>query len=76
MTGAPTSIYGVLAEFDRRAVLVDAAEKSQLTCSDADDQKFIDLAVMHHAVLLSKDKAVTSMKKRLLALGVLVNVAI
>ena len=66
----------VLAAFDRHTRMVDVAPKASVTCTDADDQKFIDLAVMHHAVLLSKDKAVTSMKKRLLALGVLVNVAI
>ena len=32
--------------------------------------RFIDLAVAHQARLLSKDKAVTSMAKRLLLLGV------
>jgi predicted nucleic acid-binding protein len=41
-----------------------------VTCSDADDQIFIDLAVAHQAVLLSKDQAVLTMRKRLLALGV------
>jgi predicted nucleic acid-binding protein len=41
-----------------------------VTCSDADDQIFIDLAVAHQAVLLSKDQAVLSMQKRLSALGV------
>ncbi|OYZ43709.1 MAG: twitching motility protein PilT [Acidovorax sp. 16-64-162] len=38
-------------------------------CKDADDQHFIDLAVAHRAILLSKDKAVLCMQKRLLALG-------
>jgi len=41
-----------------------------VTCSDADDQMFIDLAVAQRSTLLSKDKAVTSMQKRLLALSV------
>lgn len=59
----------VLAAFDRHARLADAAAKAPVTCSDADDQIFIDLAVAHKAVLLSKDKAVTSMAKRLLAVG-------
>jgi predicted nucleic acid-binding protein len=36
--------------------------------SDADDQKFIDLAVAHRALLLSKDRAVLVMRKRLEAL--------
>ncbi len=60
----------VLAFFDRHARLVDVAPKASVTCSDPDDQCFIDLAVAHKAVLLSKDKAVTSMAKRLLALGI------
>jgi predicted nucleic acid-binding protein len=38
-----------------------------LTCSNADDQKFIDLAVAHQALLLSEDQHVLLMKKRLLA---------
>ena len=60
----------VLAEFDRHARLVEVAAKASLTCSDADDQKFIDLAVAHQALLLSKDQAVISMSKRLLAHGI------
>ena len=60
----------VLASFDRHARLVDIAPKASLTCSDADDQKFIDLAVAHQAQLVSKDRAVISMSKRLLAHGV------
>ena len=60
----------VLAEFDRHARLVEVAAKASLTCSDADDQKFIDLAVAHQALLLSKDQAVISMSKRILAQGI------
>ncbi|MES2685252.1 MAG: putative toxin-antitoxin system toxin component, PIN family [Pseudomonadota bacterium] len=59
----------VLAAFDRHARIVDAAPKAPVSCSDADDQIFIDLAVAHQAWLLSKDQAVLSMQKRLLALG-------
>lgn len=66
----------VLAGFDRFARLVDAAPKAPVTCSDPDDQCFIDLAVAHRATLLSKDKAVISMSKRLLAHGVRAQVAI
>ena len=64
------SAQDVLAVFDRQARLVDVAPKASLRCSDADDQKFIDLAVAHRALLLSKDKAVMSMKKRLLSQGI------
>ncbi len=60
----------ILTAFDKQARIVASAPKASVTCSDADDQKFIDLAVTHKAMLLSKDKAVLSMKKRLLALEV------
>ena len=60
----------VLAKFDQNNRIVDVAPKASVTCSDADDQKFIDLAVQYRALLLSKDKAVISMKKRLLAQGI------
>ncbi|MDO8385110.1 MAG: putative toxin-antitoxin system toxin component, PIN family [Polaromonas sp.] len=66
----------VLAAFDRHARIVDAAPKAAVTCSDADDQIFIDLAVAHQAWLLSKDQAVLSMQKRLLALGTRAQAAI
>jgi len=59
-----------LGAFDRHANLVDAAAPSGLTCSDPDDQKFIDLAVQHRCLLLSKDAAVLSLKRRLAALQV------
>jgi putative PIN family toxin of toxin-antitoxin system len=55
----------VLDAFDRHVTLVEAPAKAPLTCSDPDDQKFIDLAVARQALLLSKDRAVLSMKKRL-----------
>ena len=60
----------VLAAFDRHARLQEVAGKAGVTCSDPDDQKFIDLAVASQALLLSKDRAVISMAKRLLAHGV------
>jgi putative PIN family toxin of toxin-antitoxin system len=60
----------VLAAFDQHARIVDVAAKANVTCSDPDDQKFIDLAVTHQALLLSKDQHVLSMKKRLLAHGI------
>ncbi len=60
----------VLAHFDRHAAVVEPPPKAPLTCSDPDDQKFIDLAVARQALLLSKDRAVLSMKKRLAAWSV------
>ena len=66
----------VLAGFDRSARLTAVPLKASVTCSDADDQIFIDLAVAHQAKLLSKDQAVISMKKRLLAFGVYAQAAI
>jgi putative PIN family toxin of toxin-antitoxin system len=65
----------VLAAFDLHTRLVQPAAKASITCSDADDQKFIDLAVTHQALLLSKDQHVLSMSKRLLAQGIQVQTA-
>jgi putative PIN family toxin of toxin-antitoxin system len=60
----------VLKTFDKHARLVEAPDRAPVRCSDADDQKFIDLAVRHRCWLLSKDAAVLSMKKRLALLQV------
>jgi putative PIN family toxin of toxin-antitoxin system len=60
----------VLALFDSQSQMVDAPTKAGVTCRDPDDQKFIDLAVACKATLLSKDRAVLCLKKRLSALGV------
>jgi putative PIN family toxin of toxin-antitoxin system len=64
------SAQDVLAAFDRHTRLLEAAAKARVTCSDADDQKFIDLAVAAKALLLSKDRDVLSMAKRLDSLGI------
>lgn len=60
----------VMAAFDRHVCITDIAPKAAVTCADADDQKFIDLAVAHGATLVSKDNAVLGMRRRLLPLGV------
>jgi putative PIN family toxin of toxin-antitoxin system len=60
----------VLQDFDRHVRLVEPAAKAPLTCGDPDDQKFIDLAVAHRCVLLSKDYEVLRMRKRLAQLQV------
>ena len=66
----------VLAAFDAQAEPADVAPRAPLTCQDPDDQKFIDLAVAHRAQLLSKDRAVLCMKKRLEVHAVWTSVAI
>ncbi|CAM3639989.1 putative toxin-antitoxin system toxin component, PIN family [Paracidovorax anthurii] len=66
----------VLRAFDARVRLVDVAPRVAYVCKDADDQKFIDLAAAHRAILLSKDKAVICMRKRLAALDAHVATAI
>ncbi len=63
----------VLAHFDRHAQLQPDAPKAPYACKDADDQKFIDLAVQHTAALHSKDAQVLCMKKRLARCGVALN---
>ncbi len=60
----------VLAAFDRQVQIVETAPRVSCVCKDPDDQKFIDLAVAHRALLLSKDHAVLRLKRRLLPLGV------
>ena len=70
------SPQAVLDQFDAYAEITDVAPKASVTCKDPDDQKFIDLAVVHRALLLSKDNAVLSMSKRLLASGVFVQSAL
>jgi putative PIN family toxin of toxin-antitoxin system len=67
---ARTMVAGqILAVFDSLAHLQPVPPKADITCKDPDDQKFIDLAVAHRCLLLSKDKAVLCMQKRLLARG-------
>ena len=63
----------VLGHFDRWAQLQPDAPKAPYACKDADDQKFIDLAVAHSAALHSKDAQVLCMKKRLERCGVVLN---
>ena len=66
----------VLTHFDAHAELKEPAAKAVLTCADPDDQKFIDLAVAHQTLLLSKDQAVLCMAKRLLTHTVQVRAAL
>ena len=66
------SAEDVLKQFDALAQMQDVALKAPYVCKDEDDQKFIDLAVAHRAVLLSKDKQVLRLTNRLARLGVVV----
>ena len=63
----------ILEHFDQYACLQVDAPKAPCTCKDADDQKFIDLAVQHGAALHSKDAQVLCMKGRLARCGVALN---
>ena len=60
---------GVLLQFDRLSRLREVAAPAAIRCSDGDDQMFVDLAVAHRAVLLSKDHAVLRLHRRLLGAG-------
>ncbi|MDI9332565.1 MAG: putative toxin-antitoxin system toxin component, PIN family [Alphaproteobacteria bacterium] len=60
----------LLAHFDAHAHLCPVAAKAPYTCKDPDDQKFIDLAVEHRAVLYSKDKYVLALKNLLARLDI------
>ena len=63
----------ILNRFDEYLLAAEPAAKAACTCKDPDDQKFIDLAVAHAVPLLSKDKAILCMKKRLFQSGVVLN---
>jgi len=65
----------ILARWDAHAQLMPIAPKCQFVCKDGDDQKFIDLAAQHQTQLISKDKAVLTMRNRMARLGVAVGKA-
>ncbi|MEN9396511.1 MAG: hypothetical protein RLZ81_1041 [Pseudomonadota bacterium] len=72
LTKRQRTAEGVLAHFDRLAQWREPAPHAGVRCRDRDDQCFIDLAVAHRALLLSKDRAVLGLAKRLHAHGVYV----
>lgn len=76
LASCAVSATEVLSQFDAQTHPVAVAAKARITCKDPDDQKFIDLAVAHRTTLLSKDRAVLCMAKRLLALDVIAQSAI
>ena len=61
-----------LTLFDLLSRSAPPAVDAPVRCSDPDDQIFIDLAVAHRACLLSKDRAVLRLRKRLAVLGAMV----
>lgn len=72
MTASNITAEHILNRFDAHAQLMPIAAKAQFVCKDADDQKFIDLAAAHTAQLISKDKAVLTLRNRMARLGVAV----
>ena len=81
-TLSKTSKDKVITHISERATVISdilarskeiAGRVTHYTCKDADDQKFIDLAVQHGAALHSKDAEVLCMKKRLERCGVVLN---
>jgi putative PIN family toxin of toxin-antitoxin system len=76
MARLPLAAPDVLACFDRHARLVEVAQPAPVQCGDPDDQMFIDLAVRHRCLLLSKDAAVLTLKRKLAALQVEVSAGI
>jgi predicted nucleic acid-binding protein len=63
----------VLADYDASIHRVPAVRVPHSPCcDDPDDQHFVELAVAHRAVLLSKDGAVLALSRRLRALDVAV----
>lgn len=60
----------VLTQFDVLSHAVDAAPGAPARCRDKDDQCFIDLAVAHGATLVSKDRHVLKLRKKLRGMGV------
>lgn len=72
--GPRVAFYGlstasVLAAFDAGVEYQPEAPAIRVICKDPDDQHFLALAVQHQALLLSKDKAVLTLRKRLALLG-------
>ncbi len=66
------SAAAVLAAYDAACRCCAPVAAAPVRCADPDDQPFIDLALAHGALLLSKDHAVLATRQRLAVLGVVV----
>lgn len=60
----------ILHAFDAQAHSVGVAPVAPVVCKDPDDQKFIDLAVAHEGLLISKDNQVLRLRGKLALLNV------
>jgi putative PIN family toxin of toxin-antitoxin system len=60
----------ILHAFDAQAHAVGVAPVAPVVCKDPDDQKFIDLAVAHEGMLISKDNQVLRLRRKLALLNV------
>ena len=72
----PVGVGQGLPNFDRLAVLREARVAGLATprCRDPDDQMFVDLAVTERAAsLISRDRAVLALRRRLASFGVAVD---
>jgi len=69
------SAEAATAHFDRHSESMPPPSAAGVRCTDLDDQVFIDLAVAHGAILVSKDRAVLRMTRALNPLGVQVAAA-
>jgi putative PIN family toxin of toxin-antitoxin system len=63
------AVPDVLHAYRQHSQRMAVAQACGLRCSDPDDQPFIDLAVAHRAVLLSKDRAVLQLAARMVLHG-------
>ena len=63
----------ILAQRDALVHTLEPAPRCAYICKDPDDQCFIDLAVAQQALLLSKDKQVLKLRKRLAKQGITVS---
>lgn len=70
MAARARDAQALLARFDQSCLLQPVAPACPVRCSDPDDQRFVDLAAAHRAWLLSKDKAVLRLRRRLAVLEV------
>ena len=66
----------VLQAFDALAQVLPGAPVADVRCADAEDQIFVDLAVAQRASLVSRDKELLRLRRRLQACGVAVAPAI
>jgi len=65
MERARISAPQVLQAFDACMQLVEEPPLAPIRCRDPDDQKFVDLAVAHGAALLSRDRELLALRRKL-----------